>query len=156
MENNDLNCRLRHGLNVHCLAWIFQYLDIMDLYTVGGMNDFYREIINDLVISKHEVRFCILLPKITIAQVFERLGTKFQKLNFNGFHLENIEELVPLISQYCSIDQLKKISGLSDKRLYEVGGMNDLYKRTINDLMIPSYWVHFRYMYKYTDITWSQ
>lgn len=40
IEDKDAHCRLRHGLNVHCLAQIFQHLNTKDLYEVGGMNEF--------------------------------------------------------------------------------------------------------------------
>lgn len=47
MADKDANCRLRHGLNVHCFAHIFQYIDSADLYTVGGMNEFYHHRFGD-------------------------------------------------------------------------------------------------------------
>lgn len=52
MEDIDANCRLRNGLNVHCLAHIFQYLDSADLYTLGEMAKAYKHIINEFVIRK--------------------------------------------------------------------------------------------------------
>lgn len=109
MEDKDANCRLRHGLNVHCLAHIFQYLNSVDLYTVGEMNGFYKQIINDLVISKHEINFDKLYKRrITISQVFKRYGKQIRKINFidrNEKH--TIEQLIYSIHHYCATDQLK-------------------------------------------------
>lgn len=74
-KDKDANCRLRHGLNVHCLALIFQYLGIQDLYEVGEMNEFYKEIIKDLVIGKYYINCNLLGNLISIRQLFERYGS---------------------------------------------------------------------------------
>lgn len=110
-EDKDENCRLRYGLNVHCLAEIFQYLNSDDLYTVGEMNEFYRQIINDLVISKHEVDFNKLFERyIKISKMFDRYGTKIRKFYFSDYENNNgIHKLVQLITKYCAIDQLKSV-----------------------------------------------
>lgn len=59
--NNNLKSSIHmnneHGLNIHSLTNIFQYLDSADLYTVGGMNDFYKNIIIDLLMVEHAVNF---------------------------------------------------------------------------------------------------
>lgn len=104
-----INCRLRHGLNVHCLAHIFQYLDSPDLYRVGGMNEFYNGIINDLVIPKHKVNFGQLCKRgITIPEMFERYGKKIQWIIFYLKDGEStINHLFESIIRYCSIDQIK-------------------------------------------------
>lgn len=52
-EDLDSNCRLKNGLNVHCLTHIFQYLDSDDLNSVGCINRFYEQIINDFLIPNH-------------------------------------------------------------------------------------------------------
>lgn len=54
-ENKDENCRLRYVLNVNCFADTFQYLDSDDLFTLGTMNIFYKEVINDYIIRNHLV-----------------------------------------------------------------------------------------------------
>lgn len=108
-DDIDANCRLRHGLNVHCLANVFQYLDIADLYTVGGMNEYYKQIINDQVISKHHVQFSKLSHRgITISQVFKRYGPKIQKFYFFDFEDKHAtDNIIQSIAQYCAIDQIK-------------------------------------------------
>lgn len=79
----DWNCRLRHGLNVDCLAHIFQYENSSDLYRTCEMNGFYRQIINELVIPKHEVNFNDLDKRhITPSQIFEKYGSNIKKINF--------------------------------------------------------------------------
>lgn len=157
IEDKDLNCRLRHGLNIYCLAQIFQYLDSADLYTVGGMNDFYKEIINDLIIPKHEVDFYkICERKITIAQVFERYGTNIQKFISGDIDEKNsLEQLIKSIGKYCSIDQLKDLKIYDTADLYKVGEMNEFYRQTIKDLVIPNYEVDFKNLHD-NGITMSQ
>lgn len=108
----DANCRLRHGLNIQCLAHIFQYLSCLDIYKIGEMNKFYKEIINDSVISKCEINFDHLSGAgITISQVFERYGTKIENIIFGDINeVHTIQELIQSIMQYCSIDQLKSVN----------------------------------------------
>lgn len=77
-QNKDANCRLRHGLNKHCLAEIFQHLKSVDLYTVGGTNEFHTKTIPD-----HSVNFYTLFEEnITFSQVFERFGRRMRKFFF--------------------------------------------------------------------------
>lgn len=57
IEDKDAQFRLHHGLSVHCLAIIFQHLNIDELYKVGGMNKFFKHIINDLVIPNHYINW---------------------------------------------------------------------------------------------------
>lgn len=66
--DSDADCRLRNDLNVHCLALIFQYLNTRDLLTLGGMNEFYKQIINDFVISNHNINgFGPNIRKVTLS-----------------------------------------------------------------------------------------
>lgn len=111
----DANCRLRNGLNVHCLAEIFQYLDSVDLYTLGEMNDFYRQIVHKIVIPTHEINFFDLCKRgVTISEVFERYGTKIQRICFGDVdEKQTIEQLVQLIAQYCAPDQLRSVRIIS-------------------------------------------
>lgn len=108
-EDKDANCRLRHGLNVHCLAHIFQFLKTKDLYTIGEMNDFYKGIINDLVISEHIVDFGQFYAKeiFYIKKMFERYGGSIRKFKYNYDQHRRIEQFIRCVTQYCSIDQLK-------------------------------------------------
>lgn len=120
LEEKDESCRLRHGLNVQCLAHIFQYLNSADLYIVGGMNEFYQQIINDLVIRKHKVNFDDIDERgISISQVFERFGKKIQKIffrdvriyydSFSDYELSYTIQLIRSIRRHCSADQLKSV-----------------------------------------------
>lgn len=111
MKDQDVNCRLRYGLNVHCLAEIFQYLDSVDLNTLAEMNEFYHHTINDLIIPKHTVNLNRLYDRgISMAKVFKRFGTKIRKFRFEE-HLcdteHSIKRLCELIRKHCAIDQLK-------------------------------------------------
>lgn len=112
MADKDVNCRLRHGLNVHCLVHIFQYIDSADLYTVGEMNEYYKQIIGDFVIPKHEIQFYQLGHReITIQQVFARYGTKIRKFVFEDILFGNtVGQLVEYVIGYCSTHQLKSVT----------------------------------------------
>lgn len=74
IEDKDAACRLRHRLNFHCLAHIFQHLDSKDIVcTLGGMNKFYRQLINDSVIRNHYVILREMCRRdIVDKQVFEK------------------------------------------------------------------------------------
>lgn len=112
LRDKDMHCRLRHGLNASCLAHIFQYLNSADLFMVGGMNEVYKQLINDLVIPKHTVNFDNLFKRaIKMDQMFKRYGTKIQMIRFNNYLYEchATERLVRSISKYCSGDQLKMV-----------------------------------------------
>lgn len=111
MDDIDANYRLRHGLNVQCLVHIFQYLDTADLYTVGEMNEFYHQIINDLVISMHKIDFTNLHDRfITISELFEKYGTKIRKIHFKHMNFSHsVGRLIRSINQYCWADQLKSV-----------------------------------------------
>lgn len=116
-EDEDVNCRLRHGLNTDCLARIFQYLDSEDLYTVGEMNVFYNQIIKDLVIPEHTVVFEEIFNRDIAEQFFQRYGTKIQYLFFaqlpdtqkKHIPFNQFNQFNQLITQHCSIDQLRDV-----------------------------------------------
>lgn len=102
-KDKDVNSRLRYGLNTKCLAHIFRYLDSVDLYIVSGMNDFYKQIINELVIPNHSVKFFQLFEKgISGAQVFERFGTRIQKIRIDDVYV-NKTSVLQLITQHFFI-----------------------------------------------------
>lgn len=109
--DEDAKCRLRYGLNTHCLTEIFQYLDSIDLNTVGDMNGFYKQIIADFVIPKHKIDFDLLHSKsITDQQLFKKYGTKMRMFKISCKNDESFQQFIQLITQYCSHDQLKKVS----------------------------------------------
>lgn len=129
IENQDRNCRLRHGLNANCLARIFQYLDIMDLYTVGEMNVVYNQIIKDLVIPKHDVNLTQLFSRNIANPFIERYGTKIRKfyfINDNKDEFETLNQqlnhLNQLVTQHCSIDQLRDVTFF----LWEANQLNNI------------------------------
>lgn len=119
MEDKDEHCRLRHGLNAHCLAHIFQYLDSVDLYTVGRMNEAYHQIISDFVIPKHEVCLDSSLFRcgISILHMFETYGRHIRKISLHGSDLnQTTEQLLQSITQFCAPDQLKSVKIIRRRR----------------------------------------
>lgn len=115
-KDKDVNCRLRHGLNANCLERIFQYLNSVDLYRVGEMNLFYNQIIEDLVIPKHTVNFEPLLNLNIAEPFFEKYGKKIENIEYSDDNKPEFQQIIrlnhlnQLITQHCSIDQLKDIS----------------------------------------------
>lgn len=112
LEDLDANCRLRNCLNVLSLAHIFQYVDTQDLYTLGGMNEYYKQIINDYVISNHIINFhdCISPQNgDTMSELFRRHGTKFRRIR----NIQFTPPVIQLIVQYCSIGQVKSVESRS-------------------------------------------
>lgn len=100
------NCRLLHGLNIHCLVHILQHLGTGDLYILGGMNEFFEQIINDFVILKHNVNiFEIRKSNATLNEFFKRHGPKIRQIH--NIKLSN--PVIELITKYCSVNQLKSV-----------------------------------------------
>lgn len=116
LDDPDLNCRLICGLNRDCLIHIFQYLNTPDLYTIGGMNEFFKQIIiDDNIIQKHRVNFRQLLHRgNSIAEFFERYGSYIRRFYYNrgkyNDPIDSFQSLIQLITRHCSIDQLKDVS----------------------------------------------
>lgn len=109
--NEDENCRLRHRLNAHCLTEIFQYLDSTDLYAVGDMNEFYKQLIADFVIPTHTIDFDLLHSKsISDQQFFDKYGKKVRMFKISCKNDESFQQFFRLIQQYCAPDQLKNVS----------------------------------------------
>lgn len=107
-KDPDEHCRLRHRLNPHCLAEIFQYLNDTDLIRVSGMNKFYENIISNYVISKKVITFQLSTTRCEYIDIFQKFGEKIKKIHFIGdpgrfkFLLQNIVE-------YCAEDQLEDV-----------------------------------------------
>lgn len=108
--DENLDCRLRYGLNVHCLSQIFKSLNAADLYTLGSMNGFYRQIIHENVISKKEIDFELLkLNGISVENILERHASRVQKFHFEGERERDMVKFIQLVTQYCSEDQFKDV-----------------------------------------------
>lgn len=108
--DNDLNCRLRYGLNVHCLVQIFKHLNSVDLYKLGSMNEFYRQIIHENVISEHTIDFELLkMNKITVQDILSRHASRIRKFHFDGECGHDVAKFIQLITQYCAEDQFKNV-----------------------------------------------
>lgn len=106
LKDVDSDCRLRHQLNVHCLSHIFKYLSNSDLYKVAGMNEYYKQIINDSIIPKRLFNFWSRIPEIR--KIFQRHGKRIKKFNFDGGETK-FRKLNQLIAEHLSIDQLRTV-----------------------------------------------
>lgn len=69
----DADNRLRHGLNPHCLAHIFQYVDTKDLWTLGGMNEHFKEVINDWLLQNYKIQIIEIEPVMDLTELFESM-----------------------------------------------------------------------------------
>lgn len=109
----DVDCRLRHGLNFHCLAHIFQYLDTRDLFTLGEMNEFYEQIINNFIISNHNVNFLDFRTADQAIAFCRKHGTQIRSVH----NVQLLHSDIRLIANHCSIGQLKSVNIFSNQRL---------------------------------------
>lgn len=120
----NLHCRLRNGLNVDCLAEIFEYLENDDLVTIGQLDEYYQGIINKCVIKKRMIRFED--PKRLYWDVTALLGNDFQhgwkafemygknitRASFclRSFYSEDTHSrIIENINKYCSPEKIKEI-----------------------------------------------
>lgn len=118
VEDKDANSRLRYELNAHCLAHIFQYLGTMDLYTIGDMNEYYSQIINDLVIPYNRIDFEVFcLRKMSDQKFLEKHGKQIQKIRFYNQNGKTLRKLSQLITRYCAIDQLTDVSIVLNRKI---------------------------------------
>lgn len=144
-EDKDVNCRLRHGLNVHCLANIFQHLDTQNLHTVGEMNVVHNQIIKDLVIRRHCVHADELIERDIAEQFFQKYGTKIQQIDMttlsncdwtklvNLTELElfavrgiNTENFIEFLRQRPSLEVFHNYSSFEDsteEKIFEIMGI---------------------------------
>lgn len=129
VDDKDANCRLRHGLNAHCLAHIFQYLGVTDLYTLGNINEYYSQIIDDLVIPHNRIDFEVFcFQKMSIQKFFKRHEKQIRKIRVFNQNSETFRKFCQSITKYCAVDQLKDVSIVLNHEL-------------ISDIKLP---LHFR------------
>lgn len=101
IEDPDVNNRLRYGLNIDCLARIFQYLNSRDLWILGGMNEHFKELINDLVIPTYKLN----VFESDNPELFARHGKSIRKF----FIVKSYDECIDTLEQinhHCAVDQL--------------------------------------------------
>lgn len=138
----DEHCRLRNGLNPHCLAEIFQYLNDTDLIRVSGMNKYYESIIADYVISKKVITLQLTTTRSEYTNIFRKFGEKIKKIHFIGdpgrfkFLLQNIVE-------YCAEDQLEEVRFTKVCELYSCN-CEQSYRISITTKMISQMIPYFR------------
>lgn len=141
-EDPDEDCRLRHGLNPHCLAEIFQYLNDADLIRVSGMNKYYESIVADYVISKKVITFQLGTTRNEYTDIFQKFGDKIKKIHFIGdpgrfkFLLQNIVE-------YCAEDQLEVVRFTKVCEFYSCS-CEQIYRISITPKMISQMIPYFR------------
>lgn len=105
----DENCRLRHGLNTHCLAESFQFLSGEALTQLGIMNHYYSDIINDFVIPDNLIKFDYRNYKHNGENLLQKHARKIRRFQFIGKLRRHFESFKRRIVQHCAIDQLREI-----------------------------------------------
>lgn len=106
-QDPDANCRLRNGLNSDCLLEIFEYLKQDDLVTLSGMNDHYKQLIINFIISKKTIEIsgnC----KRSNAQLLKNFGRKLKHIKFVGDRVR-FEHFSQQIVKHCTENQIKTI-----------------------------------------------
>lgn len=106
-QDLDANCRLRNGLNSDCLLEIFEYLNQGDLLKLSGMNDHYKQLITNFVISKKTIEFSGNCTRTT-SQLFRSIGRKLRHIKFVGDRVR-FEHFVQQIVKHCTENQLKTV-----------------------------------------------
>lgn len=108
-KDEDLNCRLRHGLNPYCLFRIFKFLPQRDLMILSRMNDFYKQVISENVLTLKEIVFDFFCENNdNIVELFRLFGKNLKNIKLKG-DVEAFKNLNQLIKRYCNADQLKKV-----------------------------------------------
>lgn len=79
----------------------------LDLFTIGGMNEFFRQIIDDILTPKHIFN---IQPGNMALRVFKRYGSKIRQLHIKIHDDDSIEEINDLLIRFCSIDRLRDVS----------------------------------------------
>lgn len=107
MENDC--CRLKHGLNIDCLIYIFEYLNTDDLITVCNLDDYFKDIIHNYVISKHKLVFDARQNGSSIesnGELFQSFEGKIRQISY--FNTCNVTEFIRKIAIHCP-DGLKDL-----------------------------------------------
>lgn len=103
----DADNRPRHGLNPHCLAHIFQFVDTKDLWTLyGGMNNHFKEVINDWLLQNYKIQIIETEHPMNLTELFERHGKYIQKFAFISDYAK-MGNILQQIDQHCAVDQFK-------------------------------------------------
>lgn len=108
--DQDENCRLIHGLNKHCLAESFQYLNDEELSQLGIMNEYYVDIINNYVIPDHAITIDYFKNRQHGEILLEKYGKQIKRFRFLGKPKRHYESFLRRIVRYCDVDQLREIS----------------------------------------------
>lgn len=106
-QDLDANCRLRNGLNPDCLLDIFEYLNHGDLVNLSEMNDLYKQLITNFIISKKTI---VISGNCTRSnsELFQNFGRKMKHIKFVGDQAR-FEHFVQQIVKHCTENQIKSV-----------------------------------------------
>lgn len=98
-------CRLKHGLNVDCLIYIFKCLNTDDLFSLCNVDVYFKEIIKNYVIPKCKLVFDARQNRSN-GELFELFEGKIRQISY--FNNCNIAEFIRKMAKYCP-DGLKEL-----------------------------------------------
>lgn len=98
------------ALNPDCLAHIFDYLPVPQLAKIIELSDFFKDIINEHVISKKLIDFTNMAHDWSTDQFFRIFGKRMRKIKITEEStLGNFSHFLTLIMRYCEKDRLVDI-----------------------------------------------
>lgn len=111
-----MTCRLRHGLNEHCLLEIFNFLDVIDLLQLCEVDVYYKDLIQNWIIGKRLINFRYLnspdneQTSWTTKNIFEMFGKSISKIKFYDRMVSgHFEEFLQSIIQYSAVGSLTEM-----------------------------------------------
>lgn len=124
-ENNEngalAKCRLRHGLNDHCLCNIFDLLDVNDLIQLCELDTHYQNLITNWVSGKKLINFCdINFNRTQISwtpdKMFEVFGKTMRKIKYDDLSsLGTFQQFLQFVIQHCELGVLTEIELTSSR-----------------------------------------
>lgn len=103
-------CRL-HSLNLHCLLHICDYLSVRELLHLHDLDDYFKSIIIDHVISNKLVDFTITGGHWTTNQIFRTFGKNMRRIKISHENtLNSYRRFLEFIIEYCTPGRLIELN----------------------------------------------
>lgn len=107
--DKSANCRLRNGLNDHCLCKIFEFLEFSDLIQLCEVDEYFENLIVNYVISKTWVDFTKWIPWTwSKGEIFLTFGKTMRKMKISE-KMGNFLHFLCSVIHYCLIGRLTNL-----------------------------------------------
>lgn len=107
VEPDESFCRLKSNLNPQCLSEIFKLVDVTDLITLSKMDNYFRLIINRLVIP--EIPICLKRLNDRYQRILRAFGKRISRLILHFDDGLSPEQFVTIING-LTIGQLTEVN----------------------------------------------